>query len=108
MESLHEAILVLDRSGMIMICNLAAARMYGYAQSQLIGNRIDLLIPTPYRVEEAHISARVLDGEDINDYRTRRVRRDDRAMTVFVTMCTLFDSNGSISGTVVYNHCSIW
>jgi len=53
LEALPAAVLAVDGSGRIALLNAAAARMFGYAQHELVGTRIESLIPERFR--QSHV-----------------------------------------------------
>lgn len=44
-----QGILVCDKQGVILVVNPAGACMFGYAQDELTGNRIEVLLPESMR-----------------------------------------------------------
>ena len=48
LDSVNDAILTVDDCGTIHSANPATERMFGYAQSELVGQNIRLLMPSPY------------------------------------------------------------
>jgi two-component system sensor kinase FixL len=49
MDAALDAVIVMDHRGRITACNRAASRLFGYAESEMIGNNVGLLMPEPYR-----------------------------------------------------------
>jgi len=49
LESAPDGIVVVDRSGTIVIVNSQTERMFGYTREELLGNKIELLVPTSAR-----------------------------------------------------------
>jgi two-component system CheB/CheR fusion protein len=47
-----DAIITIDHRGIIQSVNTAAERMFGYTAAEMLGQRVNLLMPSPYR--EAH------------------------------------------------------
>ena len=47
-----DAIITIDRKGIIVSTNPATERIFGYAESELIGQNVSILMPSPHR--EAH------------------------------------------------------
>ncbi len=56
LESASESIVATDAAGRIMLVNAQTERMFGYARAELIGQPVELLIPT--RAREAHVRHR--------------------------------------------------
>ena len=46
-----DAIIVIDRRGVVVSLNRAAERMFGYTVSDVVGNNVRMLMPEPYRGE---------------------------------------------------------
>lgn len=46
-----DAIVMINRLGIIVVTNPAAERLFGYAQSEMIGQNVSMLMPPPYREE---------------------------------------------------------
>jgi PAS domain S-box-containing protein len=51
-DTAPDAIVSIDRSGIMTTCNEAALRMFGYAREEMLGRNVSLLMPSPHR--EAH------------------------------------------------------
>ena len=49
LEAAPDAILEVDRQGRIALVNLQAERLFGYTRAELLGNRIETLIPDRFR-----------------------------------------------------------
>jgi len=65
LESLNEGVLLLDRSGVIVSCNPAAADMFGYALETLVGQRPrDLGLTTDFSQEGKQVDPFLLAAED--------------------------------------------
>ena len=46
-----DGIIVIDRSGTVEIYNAACERLFGYPASEVIGQNVNMLMPSPYREE---------------------------------------------------------
>ncbi len=44
-----DAIIVMDAQGIVRVVNAAVERMFGYHESEVVGNNIRMLMPSPYR-----------------------------------------------------------
>jgi two-component system sensor kinase FixL len=63
-ESAVDAIIVIDAQGLIEVFNPAAQRLFGYADSEVIGRNVSMLMPAPYRDEHDAYLKRYLSGGD--------------------------------------------
>jgi len=52
LDSARDAIITIDSRGAIQTVNRSAERLFGYAHADLIGQNVNILMPSPYR--EAH------------------------------------------------------
>jgi two-component system sensor kinase FixL len=52
LATVPDAMIVIDNKGLITSFSVAAERMFGYSQAELLGQNVKLLMPSPYR--EAH------------------------------------------------------
>ena len=48
-EAAPDGMIVCDHTGAILLVNAEASRMFGYTREELIGNRIDMLVPSAVR-----------------------------------------------------------
>ncbi|MEX2146867.1 MAG: PAS domain S-box protein [Candidatus Rokuibacteriota bacterium] len=55
-ESAAEGILIVDDGGHIVVANIVIEKMFGYAQGELLGQRMELLLPE--RLRERHVGHR--------------------------------------------------
>lgn len=49
LDSVVDAILVIDNSGRITSCNQATERIFGYSAAEIMGGNVSMLMPEPYR-----------------------------------------------------------
>jgi PAS domain S-box-containing protein len=54
-ENATEGFVVTNAGGNIVLVNPAACRMFGYVAEELIGQKIEVLIPSPYRKGHVHL-----------------------------------------------------
>jgi two-component system, chemotaxis family, CheB/CheR fusion protein len=59
-DTATDAIVTIDRTGIIQTVNLATERMFGYTSEELIGHDVKVLMPSPYRDEHDEYLARYL------------------------------------------------
>src|SRR4051812_11623808 len=55
-ESLPDALVAIDSSGVIVLVNAACEEMFGHGRAEMLGRPIDLLIPQRFR--RAHVENR--------------------------------------------------
>jgi two-component system, LuxR family, sensor kinase FixL len=97
-ESSDDAIFAKDLSGTILSWNRGAERMYGYAASEIVGRKVDILIPPGAPNELPEILDRIRRGERVDHYETVRRARDGTLLDVSLTVSPIFDSGGQIVG----------
>jgi PAS domain S-box-containing protein len=98
LESSNDAIISKNLDGVILDWNVAAQRMFGYAEEEAIGQPITMIIPPELRDEENAILRRVRAGEGIERYETRRVSKDGKTIDVSITVSPMRDVEGRIIG----------
>lgn len=52
-ETMVDAVVMIDRDGTILRANPAAERMFGYADRELLGRNVNVLMPAPFQHEHA-------------------------------------------------------
>ncbi len=98
-EASLDAIIGHELDGTITYWNGGAARMFGYAAAEMIGQPISRIIP-PDRIDEGErILARVAKGEPLPPIETQRMARDGRVIDVSVTAAPIYADDGSVVGS---------
>jgi PAS domain S-box-containing protein len=101
-----DAFIGMTSSGVISEYNRAAALLYGYAMSDLVGKHGEVIVPPERRAEEKAILRRVVAGEDVDDYRTQRLCRDGTIVAVSLAISPIVDSAGAVLGVATFARCS--
>jgi|GEM_PF-1061478 len=103
-EFSRDAITGVDTEGRLTTWNRGAEEMYGYDRREVIGQHASLLSPPELRSEQADAIAKAMDGEELRDIRTRRVRRDGEAITVTLSVSPVLDAEGNAIGCSAIHH----
>ena len=54
LEALPDAIVAVDRDGIIVQVNSQAQELFGYFREELIGQKVEILVPEAYRAQHHH------------------------------------------------------
>jgi PAS domain S-box-containing protein len=74
-ESSPDAIISKNLNGVILSWNAGAQRLFGYSETEVIGQPIKILIPADRPDEENYILGRLRDGECIEQFETTRITK---------------------------------
>lgn len=96
--SSDDAIISKDMNGIIVSWNDSAARIFGYAANEIIGQSIFALIPPELHQEEARILCRLRAGERIDHFETVRMRKNGERFPISATISPIMDATGKIIG----------
>ncbi|MEY2447532.1 MAG: hypothetical protein QOH79_1008 [Acidimicrobiaceae bacterium] len=97
-ESSDDAIVGKSLDGVITAWNAAAEHMYGYSVDEIIGHNISELIPPDQVDELSPILERVSQGERVEHFETKRVRKDGTILELSVTLSPIRDDTGTVTG----------
>jgi PAS domain S-box-containing protein len=97
-DSSEDAIISKDLNGIIASWNAAATRLFGWQEHEIVGRSILTLIPPELHSEEPEILRKLSDGERIEHYETRRVRKDGQIVEVSLTVSPIKDPMGRVIG----------
>jgi PAS domain S-box-containing protein len=97
-DSTDDAVIGKTLDGTIISWNTGAERLYGYSAHEVVGRSISILIPPDRPDELPQIMDRLRRGERIDHYRTVRMRKDGRRISVSVTISPVHDSDGRVEG----------
>lgn len=59
-ETIPDALIVIDGQGLIRSFSPAAQRLFGYREAEVLGSNVSILMPSPYREQHDHYIARHL------------------------------------------------
>jgi diguanylate cyclase (GGDEF)-like protein/PAS domain S-box-containing protein len=80
--------------------NPGAEKLFGYSAKEAVGQRAGWMIPEHVRAEFMEYRKRVLAGETIAGWPTRRTRKDGKHISVESSYAPIRDAGGKISGIV--------
>ncbi|MEP6910898.1 MAG: PAS domain S-box protein [Actinomycetota bacterium] len=98
-ESSDDAIISKDVDGTIESWNLGAERMYGYTAQDVLGRSVALLVPPNVTDDLPGILERLRRGEEVEQYETKRMRKDEVVLDVVLKVAAIRDAGGEITGT---------
>ncbi len=97
-NSSDDAILSKTLDGKITSWNHGAERIFGYAEKEIIGKHISILVPAQFQNEEEAIMEKIRSGRSIEHYETERIVKEGRLINVSLTISPIRDTSGNIIG----------
>ena len=97
-EGSDDAIVSKDLTGMITSWNRGAEQLFGYPESEAVGQPITMLIPPDRLGEEDYVLSRIRAGQRVDPFDTVRWRKDGTLIDVSVTVSPIRDAGGTIVG----------
>jgi PAS domain S-box-containing protein len=97
-ESSDDAIISKNLDGVITSWNEAAERLFGYKPGEIIGQSVLRIIPRELHGEEPRIIAKLKNGERIDHYETRRLKKNGEMIDVSLTISPIRDQHGRVVG----------
>ncbi len=90
----NDAVTVQDLEGTILAWNRGAAHMYGFSENEALGMNISSTFSEGENREMLRLMPRVIRGEIVEPFATRRKSRDGRLLDVLLTVTLLRDEEG--------------
>ena len=97
-ESSEDAIISKNLDSIITSWNAGAERMFGYKPEEIIGQSVMRLMPREMYREEPEIIRRLRDGQRIQHFETKRLRKSGEIFDVSLTVSPVKDDNGQVIG----------
>jgi PAS domain S-box-containing protein len=97
-ESSLDGIVGENPQGLITSWNLGAERIFGFSAQELIGRPITIIIPPQLSHEEAEILASIRRGQPVEQFVTKRRRKDGVDIDVAITVSPIRDASGAVIG----------
>ncbi len=102
--STNDAIISIDLSMLIRNWNLAAAKLYGYSEEEVIGKPLAMLVPEDSRGELFKLINRVKAGGVVDHYRAPRLCKDGKVIQVLLSLSPIKDGHGELIGISSVGH----
>jgi two-component system CheB/CheR fusion protein len=93
-----DAILTKSLGSIITSWNKGAERLFGYTAEEVVGKSVTILIPPDLRDEELTILERIRRGESVDHYETVRQCKEDRLISVSLTISPVKNAGGKVVG----------
>jgi PAS domain S-box-containing protein len=97
-DSSDDAIVSKDLNSIVTSWNSAAERLFGYTESEMVGQSIRRIIPDDRQQEEDEVLSRIRRGERVEHYETIRRRKDGTFLPVSLTVSPLLTEDGTVVG----------
>ena len=95
-DSSDDAVIGKTLDGNITSWNRGAEKIYGYAESEVIGKPISILLPPGLEDEVPQILEKIKSGEHVENYETARRRKDGRDIWMSLTVSPVRNDEGRI------------
>lgn len=98
-----DAIILLDAQDCIVMWNNAAEAIYGWTRSEILGQPVSRIVPqdAASQKEIEWISRQTREKGYVRNFRTRRLTRDNKTVTIEVTRTAIQDEQGRYIGSSV-------
>ena len=95
-DSSDDAVIGKTLDGNITSWNRGAEKIYGYAESEILGKPISILLPPGLEDEVPQILEKIKSGEHVENYETVRRRKDGRDIWMSLTVSPVRNDEGRI------------
>jgi diguanylate cyclase (GGDEF)-like protein/PAS domain S-box-containing protein len=97
-ESSSDAIIGKDLDGLVVLWNRGAESLYGYAEAEMLGRSLSVLVPPGHDDELPELLRRVRIGERVDRHETVQARKDGIQVDVSLTMAPIRDDEHGVVG----------
>ncbi|WP_316737495.1 PAS domain S-box protein [Pedobacter aquatilis] len=97
-ESTDDGIISKNLDSIITSWNNAASTIFGYSETEMIGESILKLIPTHLQNQEPTFLEQLKKGNRIDHFHTQRLRKDGTLVDVSLTISPVYNSQGDLIG----------
>ena len=97
----EDATLGFNKNLTIIMWSKAAEKLLGYTEEEILGRKIDLIVPN-YKVDEVmKLIAKLENGETIHSYESLRKHQDGRLIPVGISNTPIYNHRGEFEGVFV-------
>ncbi len=96
--SSHDAIFSHDIEGQVTEWLSGAERLYGFDADEMVGQSVERLVPAEQKERQWAITQRILAGEIVEPFETRRLSSDNRQIEVSVRSAAIRGAGGAVAG----------
>jgi PAS domain S-box-containing protein len=100
-ETCDDAIISQTLGGTVLSWNSGAEQMFGYSAREMVGESIEILVPTDLQYEISDIRDVIERGHRVERIETMRTRRDGVAIDVSITVSPIKNADGFIQGASI-------
>jgi two-component system sensor histidine kinase UhpB len=93
-----DAILGLSLDGTIISWNAGAERIYGYPAHEVLGRRVQVIVPGELQAEMDSILARIRGGEPTQQHETIHLQKSGERIDTAITISPIREKAGEITG----------
>jgi serine/threonine-protein kinase len=97
-DSASDAIIGIDLNGIVQSWNIGAEKLFGYPNSEIMGQSITKLHSPDRPNEEDAILERILNGERVEHNETVRIHRSGEAIDISLSISPIRTTSGEIIG----------
>jgi diguanylate cyclase (GGDEF)-like protein/PAS domain S-box-containing protein len=97
-EHSEDAIIAAELDGRIVLWNDGAQRLYGFTSDEILGQPFTTVIKPERRAGFPDLVRRIVDGESIPAFDTRRDRPDGTVIDISVTLSPIRDPDSTVIG----------
>eukprot|EP00913_Durusdinium_trenchii_P008856 g8322.t1 len=94
----QDAVFSESLAGNVVSWNPASEKLFGFKQSEIIGQPTEKIVPSDQLEEIAGLRIGIVDGKQFPPFDTWRRHRDGTQIPVSLSMSPVFDQNGKING----------
>ncbi len=100
-ESSDDAIIGKDLNSIITSWNRGAQKIFGYTAAEMVGSTTLCLMPPSHPEDERQFFGKIMRGESVEHFETRRQTRDGRSIDVSIAASPIKDAKGEVVGVSI-------